>query len=176
MIFLRNKKKWFFLLGLLLLGPLIHFPFSISFLNSSFFGKKQAIQNDRLVAHLKENSEGKASRLRWFYEFSKSKGIPFFRHLGRSPSKREELQFGFLRGRYKLKFYDQRLMSIQFVPSSLEEGSKELQPLSYFDARQFIKKHSHFFPSGIDPEKASLQARQRTVDNKVYFLRNLFLF
>lgn len=163
-----SRRSWFFLFLIFLLGPLVHLVFW-----RNFHVEKKEKTSSRLLASLEEgegkNSKRETSRLRWFGEFLKSNRIRLFRHLGRYPSKREELQFGFLRGRYKLKFYQEKLERVEFINFSEEKLRRSHPPLSHFDTRKFIKDYSHFFPSGFDVKQAFVQKTKRIKEDQEHF-------
>lgn len=61
--------------------------------------------------------------------------------LGRTPTVEEKLRFGFLEGKYMVRFEDGKLQAIEFSGASVEESPKYLN-----GARSFLEGHRDLMP------------------------------
>lgn len=179
----QKKKLLLVFLFLLLLGsPLINLPFwkedSPSLLTSppsynnrldEHFSRGVASFDEKEIQSSREKEAVHLANLNWAKSFLRSETIHSFNRTGRKPSQKDVLKYGFLKGKYILRFYKNKVEKIKFL-SSLGSSEKDNQPLPYFDARKFIKEYSYFFPKKVQ----NVQKFKRKKNNQVYFYEVYF--
>ena len=122
--------------------------------------EKKARKTKRLL-----NKQKKAQSLALAKDFLQMKRMSFMSQMGRSPSKRDKLRYELLRGKYKLKFYNEKLEKIQFYKNEMKNNN----PLSSFKPKDFIKNYEGFFPKSRDLKNTLPLIEIKERNNEVLF-------